>query len=45
MTVTQNKDFVYIITVILKKDQRLYKVIRTNDRIIISLYIRTILAI
>ena len=45
MTITQNKDLVDIITVILKKGQRLYKVIKTNDRIVISLYIRTTLAI
>ena len=45
MTITQNKDLVCIITVILKEDQRLYRVIRTSDRIVISLYTRTILAI
>ena len=45
ITITQNKDLVCVITVTLKEDQRLHRVIKTSDRIVISLYTRTTLAI
>ena len=45
MTITQNKDLVYIITITPKEGQRLHKVIKTSDRTVIPPHTRTTLTI